>query len=140
MNIPLIINFAYDPRITAATGTCSLPKIYQGAPYNQAFKVLVGDVYRDWLGYDEIRMQVRLAQDEDPLFTLSKTAGTIVATIDTFTITFPASTTEDLDLPVSALKLQNEVPFVHDIELMQGGVVVERLAQGVGRIVVNTTR
>lgn len=140
--IPLPINFDYAPGRPLRPDIVHLPKIYQGAPFDNTIRLknaTTGE-YRDFTGYDEIKMQVRLAQAKAPLFELTQSAGQLVGTIDGFRIQFAAAVTEALALPMRPDAQINEVPFVHDIELIRGGVVVERLAQGVGVIVVNTTR
>jgi hypothetical protein len=144
MNPPIPINFDWTSGLRQPAGTVHLLKIYQGAPYDQSFRVqnANGSYIRDFTVYDEIRMQARLSQGKPALFTLSRTAGTIIVTTTDFRIAFPAALTESISLcqMQNAGAMISEIPFVHDIELMQSGVVVERFAQGTGYIVANTTR
>lgn len=144
MTEPITINFDYAPKQNFSDGIAHLLKIYQGAPYNQSIGVQSedGSFVRDFSAYENIRMQTRLTQTSDVLFELSKAAGTIIGTSTRLQLTFPASITEALTLPLpfANAAIVNEVRFVHDIELINGGVVVERFAQGIGYIVINTTR
>ncbi|SNT29158.1 hypothetical protein SAMN06265795_12255 [Noviherbaspirillum humi] len=147
---PIPIQFDLAPGQMALSGVVRLPKIYQGAPYQAAFALqnATDASYRDFSGYDEILMQARLGQGRPVLFELTQSAGTIGPTtvdldgetIPAFQFDFPAAVTEALELPVALQPQINEVRFVFDVELIADGVVVERLAQGMGLIVVNTTR
>lgn len=136
---PLKLQFDYTPGQPSRPGVARLPKVYQGAPYDVALRVKVGETYRDFRSYDEIRMHVRTAPLAPLLFALSKSAGELYGTVDTFGIQFNAAKTEALALS-PAPGVVAECRFVFDIELMIGGEVVERFAEGSGIIALNSTR
>lgn len=141
MGIPININFDLSVTSSTTDGIAHLEKIYQGAPYSQAIAVRSADgsYVRDFSTYT-VKMQIRLAQSGAVLFELSSENGHIFGTTTNLQIVFPASVTEGLLLTPSNMPAINEIRFVHDIELSQEGVVVERFAQGTGVIVVSTTR
>lgn len=141
MTPPLIINFDYGPTSPKFDGITHLMKIYQGAPYDQKFSVQAssGLVVRDFSGYSSIRMQLRLNHTSPVLLELSSELGHIIGTTTELQIAFPAALTAGLSLPTNSVSEINQVRFIHDIELSMGGVVVERLAQGIGYIVAGVT-
>ena len=141
MNPPINLNFDLIPGSTRPDGIVHLMKIYQGAPYDQKISVksLDGTYVRDFSSYT-VRMQARLTQASPVLFELNSASGHFVGSTTGLQIVFPASVTDSLDLQTSASATISETKFIYDIELSVGGVVVERLAQGIGFIVANTTK
>lgn len=137
MNIPLNINF--DHAAPPSDGIVLLPKIYKGAPYSQLLRVKAKGtgVYRDFSEYDDILLAATPKQGVAPILTLSKTGGTIVTEDNGLRFSFPGSTTRNVKVPVDNAKVINELRFLHTIILIQGGVEVERFAQGYGYIVGN---
>lgn len=143
MQIPLNINFDYTPNRTQFNGIIRLPKMYQGAPYDQTIKVkdLASGLYRDFSVYSEIRMQLRTTLNSPVLLSLSKSAGQIQGSAVGLRIVTAATDTDGVNMTGAAPQQGIvELPFVYDIELINGGVVVERFAQGTGFIVGNVTR
>jgi hypothetical protein len=138
---PLRINFESAPGLPSRTDAVRLPKIYQGAPYEKFIRVKNADdgTYRDFTGFDEMIMQVRLGQNDPVLFQLKQSDGELIGEVDKFTFKFDAAKTETLTLPICD-PFQTDVRFVYDVEFVKDSVVVERFAYGTGFIVINTTR
>lgn len=143
MNAPIPLNFDWQHDAAfLPKGIVHLPKIYMGAPYSQTIRVknIDDDEYRDFSGFDEIRMQVRTAPDKAALLTLTKTGGNFVGDADSLTIQFPAAATESITGRFSLSPSLPEMRAFYDIEFIVGGVVVERFAQGACVIVSNMAR
>jgi len=140
MWIPLDLHF--DGKPNGEDSAVHIPMIYQGAPYDQAIKVKdENGAYRDFRSYAEINMHIRLKQDDaTPFLSLSKLGNDLDGTIDSFTFNISAAKTADLVLPYNTGANIAKIPFVFDIELLIGGLVVERFAHGTGIFCTNTTR
>jgi hypothetical protein len=140
MTPPLQMNFDLGAGQPAADGVVHLLKILQNAPYLQSIKITSQDnsYTRNFTGYDAMRMQVRLRQDQPVLFELTAQAGQLVGYADRLEITFDAATTKNLNVTRSGAGI-SETPFVYDLVFINDGVVVERFAQGSGIIVTGTT-
>ncbi len=140
MQIPTPMNFDFV-RLGANDGVVHIPKIYQSAPYLQSLQVTASDgTIRDFSTYDEILLQIRYSQNSDPILSLSKSGGQINTDNQLFTITFPGSFTNDIPIGSNFNQARiGELPFVYDVQLLQGGIVVERTFQGTGFISIATT-
>lgn len=143
MNPPINLNFDLIPGSTRPDGTVHLMKIYKGAPYDQTISVksVDGTYTRDFSSYT-VRMQARLNYAAPVLFELTTGAGHFVGSPTGLQILLSAAFTDSIATPEPTTTAPSipETKFVFDIELSSGGVVVERLAQGVGLIVHNVTR
>jgi len=142
MWIPLDLHFNGEKNREDSNKVC-IPKIYQGAPYEQAIKVKQADgSYRDFSIFAEMRMHIRLNQnDTTPILTLTRTGGHLIGLVDQFRINIAATDTDHLNIPFNKGPNINNVAFVFDIEFENVySVVTERFAMGTGIFSTNTTR
>lgn len=118
------------------------PKLYHGAPYAAGLQIQYDDdSYLDWASYDDVHMQIRPSQGKAPWLTLKASTGELTCTADTLTVSLTSDETGAIAPVVYSPQPQvTQLGFVHDIELIANGEVVDRVAQGTGVLVLNTTR
>jgi hypothetical protein len=112
-----------------------LPKLVQGAPYHQNIRIRMSDqTYRDFSQYDDVIMRFVTEQGQPPFLTLSRLTGGIDTT-EGIAIQLSADATDHVRIEVTNRAAINELRFLHTIELVNDGAVVERFAQGYGKLI-----
>ena len=141
MHTPLNINLDYPTPGAYTADVVRIPKIYQGSPYDQTFRLRSKETgaYRDFSGYTDVRMQFVPMQGEAPVLTLSKEAGDIITTSTSLQLRFSGARTASMKIPIVSKTAINEQRLLHTIVLYQNGVEVERFAQGHAFIVAKIT-
>ncbi len=140
MSIPITINFDFPSPGDHHENIVRLPKIYQGSPYDQTIRIRnEDDTYRDFATYDDIRIQFVSRHSTTPLLTLSKIGGTINTSDESLRFIFPGALTSNIKVPIVNHNAINEMRLLHTIILYEGGLEVERFAQGYALLVESVT-